>query len=238
MEAKRLLILEPATIAWIDSFESGSSFWDIGANCGLYSLYAAVSGANPVYAFEPAAANLFLINKNIEINGLSERVKALGVAFSDTASVCDFIMTSTEFATASCGLEHNRNPMIDLLDARAYRQAVPCHTIDDFRTIFRLPVPRYMKIDVDGSEDEILAGAARTLADPALKSIQVEVDVLTQPTYTPVCAALERAGFVAPNFDALEQAIREANERAVKAPDIPIDRAAFDLRFHRTRLAA
>ncbi len=57
-------------IEWIDSIDSGSTFWDIGANIGLYSIYGAVKGLN-VLSFEPSALNTFLISKNIEINGFS-----------------------------------------------------------------------------------------------------------------------------------------------------------------------
>ncbi len=32
---------EPETLAWIDNFSENSIFWDIGANVGLYSIYAA-----------------------------------------------------------------------------------------------------------------------------------------------------------------------------------------------------
>ena len=32
---------EPDTLAWIDLIPEGSLIWDIGANVGLYSVYAA-----------------------------------------------------------------------------------------------------------------------------------------------------------------------------------------------------
>ena len=32
---------EPETLSWIDSFDAKSTFWDIGANIGIYSCYAA-----------------------------------------------------------------------------------------------------------------------------------------------------------------------------------------------------
>ena len=32
---------EPETLEWIETIPQGSTFWDIGANIGLYSLYAA-----------------------------------------------------------------------------------------------------------------------------------------------------------------------------------------------------
>ncbi len=33
---------EPETLDWIDSFNSDDVFWDIGANIGIYSIYAAL----------------------------------------------------------------------------------------------------------------------------------------------------------------------------------------------------
>jgi hypothetical protein len=33
-----------------------------------------------------------------------------------------------------------------------------------------------LKLDVDGNEDKVLAGARATLADPTLRSIMIEVD--------------------------------------------------------------
>jgi hypothetical protein len=42
--ANTLLTKEPDTIEWINSFEKEDVFWDIGANNGNYSLYAAIKG--------------------------------------------------------------------------------------------------------------------------------------------------------------------------------------------------
>ena len=47
---------EPETIDWIDDFERSDNLLDIGANIGLYSLYAASKGNN-VRSLEPDALN-------------------------------------------------------------------------------------------------------------------------------------------------------------------------------------
>ena len=47
-----LLDKEPETIEWIDSFKPGETLWDIGANVGIYSIYAGLRGLN-VLSFEP-----------------------------------------------------------------------------------------------------------------------------------------------------------------------------------------
>lgn len=41
--AQTLLTKEPDTIEWIDTFQKDDVLWDIGANVGVYSLYAATS---------------------------------------------------------------------------------------------------------------------------------------------------------------------------------------------------
>ena len=40
--AMTMLTRQPATIAWIDAFQPNSVFWDVGANIGVYTLYAAL----------------------------------------------------------------------------------------------------------------------------------------------------------------------------------------------------
>ncbi len=48
-------------------------------------------------------------------------------------------------------------------------------SLDDLTGRFGLPFPNHVKIDVDGIEDKIVAGASRTLEDPRLKTVLIEV---------------------------------------------------------------
>ena len=56
----------------------GSVVWDIGANVGLYSCYAAKHRGCRVFAFEPYVFNLEILARNIYLNQLSERVTIVG----------------------------------------------------------------------------------------------------------------------------------------------------------------
>ena len=56
---------EPETLDWIDSFDDKSVFWDIGANVGIYSIYAAKKKSCNVVAFEPSVFNLEALARNI-----------------------------------------------------------------------------------------------------------------------------------------------------------------------------
>ena len=75
---------EPETLEWIDSFEEGSCFWDIGANIGLYSIYSA-SKINKikVFSIEPSTSNLRVLSRNISINSFQDRISVLPFALSD-----------------------------------------------------------------------------------------------------------------------------------------------------------
>jgi FkbM family methyltransferase len=166
--AQTLLDKEPATIRWIDSFEAGDVLWDIGANMGIYSLYAGVVKGSEVLAFEPAAFNHALLCDNVRLNGLEERVAAYSLAFSDRSELGTLTVADDEpgAAVASVG------------DAPAGRlkQAALVYAIDDFIAWFAPTFPTHIKIDVDGLETEILEGSRHTLSDPRLKSLLVEVD--------------------------------------------------------------
>lgn len=49
-------------------------------------------------------------------------------------------------------------------------------SVDDIIERFSPPFPNYLKIDVDGNEGRIIEGAGKTLSDPRLRSILIEVD--------------------------------------------------------------
>lgn len=84
LRGETLFTKEPETINWIDNFDSNSIMYDIGANVGVYTIYAGVTKPDlKIFAFEPTFFNYGLLNKNIYLNKLSEHVSALCLALSD-----------------------------------------------------------------------------------------------------------------------------------------------------------
>ena len=88
---------EPETLEWIDSISENSILWDIGANVGLYSCYAAKCRHCRVFSFEPSVFNLELLARNIFINDLVDRVTIVPLPLSDSLNVNTLNMTSTEW---------------------------------------------------------------------------------------------------------------------------------------------
>ena len=158
---------EPMTEKWIDSFNSEDVFWDIGANVGVYSLYAAFRVGCKVFSFEPVYHNYNILNRNIAINNMGENITAYCFSLHDKfeidkihlrnlysgSSGSDFSIKSNEtsFSQGSLGF-----PIDDLVDHIAF--------------------PNHIKIDVDGNEKFIVKGMSKTLSNDNLKSVLIEIN--------------------------------------------------------------
>ena len=88
---------EPETLEWIDHLPQNSLVWDIGANVGLYTVYAALKRKSRVVAFEPSVFNLELLARNLYLNHLQDRVTLLPIALSDQMGSNKLRMSSTEW---------------------------------------------------------------------------------------------------------------------------------------------
>jgi len=190
------LTKEPETIEWIDSFQNEDTFWDIGSNIGCYSLYAAKKG-NSVVAFEPSAANYFLLQKNILCNQLDKNIQAFCLVFSDTSEL-GYLNMSTIQMGGAISLFGERTETVICVDETnevKFSQGMLGFSIDEFIKYFHLSVPKHIKIDVDGIENKIIRGAKKTLPDKNLKSLLIELD-FNKPEYNEeILKILEGSGF-------------------------------------------
>ncbi len=165
---------EPDTIEWIDSFKPKSLFYDIGANIGLYSIYAAKNNID-VFSFEPEAQNYNELNNNIFLNKLSNEIKTYNLAFAnrnklDTLYIPDYRQGSA-LSNVGIALDWNKKEF-----QPEYKQSVIVSTIDSFIENYQLKIPNYIKIDVDGLEASIIEGGAETLSNKFFKSLLIELN--------------------------------------------------------------
>jgi FkbM family methyltransferase len=186
--------LEPETLAWIDGFATPCRFWDVGANIGVFSLYAGLRRGIAVSAFEPAAANYAALCRNIATNRLDDRVKAYCLALCDRETIAELKLSSANAGSVFNAFDSDTDCFGRPI-AAVFRQGMLGFSIDGLCRQFGLAAPNYLKIDVDGLEERILAGARRTLADPALRSILLELEERETARNRGLVAALETAGF-------------------------------------------
>ena len=165
---------EPETVKWISGFQRDDVFVDIGANMGLYSLFAQVFSGARVFAFEPESQNYALLNTNIRLNGLSQSVVAWCCALTDGRCVDRLYMTNLD--TAGSGHEFGAEVDTNLKPIKAaFTQGSLGYSLDDLVSINALPVPNHIKIDVDGIEHLVVRGARDTLSRPEVESVLIEI---------------------------------------------------------------
>src|SRR5699024_2624614 len=127
---------------------------DVGANIGNHTVYFAKLMGAPVLAIEPIDANISILEKNIEANDLMDRVEVHPVAAwhknENLRLEQNIENNSGTFHVNSLGKQHAVGKRIDEL-------------VND------RPVS-LIKIDVEGSEEEVLEGAIETIRNnrPAL----------------------------------------------------------------------
>jgi FkbM family methyltransferase len=179
--ADTLLTKEPLTVPWIETFKPDEVYVDIGANVGMYAIYAGVVGAR-VFAFEPEALNYAELNKNIYVNDLHGRVTAYCMAITDAADVSVLYLSAFSFAGSHHDFGENRWDSDKIIGGRNRerdkrpQQGCVSFPLDELVSRQVVPPPNHLKIDVDGFEYKVARGAANTLQRPELKTILLEVD--------------------------------------------------------------
>jgi len=167
---------EPETLDWIDTWiQDGDTFFDIGANIGVYSIYAALRHPRArVVAFEPEYANLHLLRDNVVANGLQGRIEVYSPALSDRSGI-SYLYIQDLTPGAALHTE-SKEPLSLTLTQHpvVWREGICTFTLDAFCDETSLQ-PNCLKIDVDGTEPKVLEGAARTLASPQLRSLMIEM---------------------------------------------------------------
>ena len=168
---------EPETIEWIKSFNPNDVFFDVGANVGVYSLFAAsLYPEMTIWAFEPMKANYAALIQNIEMNRY-HNIKAFRQAIGNRTGWVDL--------DRGDGARGESGAQVTDREGRTW-----IASIDDLRAAH----PDHVKIDIDGQELEVAKGMKRTLPD--IKSILIEVSTASKG---PVMDILTEAGLNAVN---------------------------------------
>jgi FkbM family methyltransferase len=147
---------EPKVIRVVtDTVKTGMTVIDIGAHIGYYSLLFAkcVGPSGRVFAFEPLPGNFALLQKNVQLNSL-QNVRVLNQAvFSSTQEIT--ITAPDDQPNPGSGSMHN--------EAGHEYFRVEAISMDAFCEKLALR-PDVLKLDVEGSEYDVLIGAKETIS--------------------------------------------------------------------------
>ena len=145
-------------------FRPGDVVIDIGANQGVFSLYAASQGAC-VYAVEPCNENFELLCRNISRNNLDHCVFPVQAAVAASPGEITLyipeetrsVLPSTFASTTPQWIHAMRDHQVK--DIRQYR--VPAVTLSDLCRTIQEPRITCIKIDTEGAEVDVLAGITK-----------------------------------------------------------------------------
>jgi FkbM family methyltransferase len=131
------------------TIEANSIVFDVGAHVGFYTLLAStlVGPTGKVVAFEPLPGNLQLLRRHLLMNHI-DNVTVVDAAVSDRSAVALF--------------EEGSNSSMGRISPTG---AIHVNTValDDLVCSGKLPIPDYIKMDVEGTEMTALSGAKSVL---------------------------------------------------------------------------
>jgi len=177
----QLLSKEPDMIAFIEDYvNDGDIYYDIGANIGVFSMYSAIKKNAKVFAFEAESSNVFILNKNISLNNLTDKVFAFNIAINDIDEVSFLNLTENILPGSSLNAFGDSINQDHKEFIPQFIQGVFGISLDSFVYKYNQPCPNHLKIDVDGNEHKIINGMTKVLTDKNLKTIAIEVNVRAQ----------------------------------------------------------
>ena len=166
--------------------ERGSVYWDVGANFGLHAVTAKrMAPCCSVLAFEPEPALSARLLAHARTNGVDVRI--LEVALTDQDGRGPLFV-------------HKTNPGASTLrpwsgTSYDHQVGVTLRSAASLIASGEVPMPTVIKLDVEGSEEEALAGFDAHLASPTLRALVVEARSGWPGVSVPVLDMLRATGF-------------------------------------------
>ncbi len=156
---------------WSKYASTSQLILDVGANAGIYSLAAAAANhTSSVHSFEPTPAIAAHLADTIQFNGLNSRIRVHQCAVaaeSGKAHLNFFLGEHADNEGMNFVSEQRRNA--DSLE-------VTTVSLDDFCAEHGYGKIDLLKIDVQGNEPQVLAGARQLIARRAVSTLFFELN--------------------------------------------------------------
>lgn len=187
--------------------QPGMTVFDVGANQGQFSLFAArhVTSTGKIHTFEPSSSAWSRLQTNLACNArLASRIEANRTAVADRAGVAQLYQYAENSAWNSLH-PHGRWSNLEQREAGApaitpaVADLVPTITLDNYCQQAAIPRIDFLKIDVEGFELSVMRGAAAALQQHSIRHLMYEIctDLLAAVGQTPqdVVGLLQSYGY-------------------------------------------
>lgn len=157
----------------LDRLGPGSRFVDVGANIGLYSVFASerVGREGEVVAIEPDPDNVSFLRRNLAENGCSN-VRVMSVAMSD------------HIGTVRLYQNERSRGELSLADQTGSGDWIGVSSLTLDKTLDG-KIANVLKIDVEGAEPLVLAGATATLEQYPVVFVEINAPMLRKFGFNP-----------------------------------------------------
>lgn len=142
----------------------GDLFIDVGANIGAYTVLAAGVCSATSIAVEPVPATYAHLIRNLNLNGIRDKVDARNIGISDKRGRLRFTAGQDSVNHVATNDELMRSETVE----------VEVRTLDEVSPA--AGVPTLLKIDVEGYETNVIEGGAKTISNDALRAVVIELN--------------------------------------------------------------
>lgn len=184
-------------MAFIEKIAPGEQFVDCGANVGAYTLVAAMRGAH-VVAIEPAWPNHDRLRRNLTLNSIKDGIRNRSLL--EQGVVCPVVLGAAggwrwlhyiDLHPGTAGHVITEDGEYSG-DQSFHREPLPLVQLDALLMAFPYEA-RWIKVDVDGGEIDVLRGAELAMTDGKTKGWMIEVNI--EQTETQVMKIMTDTGW-------------------------------------------
>jgi FkbM family methyltransferase len=174
----RLGLAEPEVRGLPAIVRPGDDVFDVGAAYGMYTFPLAhiVGGAGRVHAFEPQSRqqrSLHRIRRMIHAAQVRLSQSVLGAEHGEHTMILPFKFGVPIFGHAHVGEGTERAMTPQATHTKRWK--TPMHTVDSWCEAEKIGNVSFMKVDVEGFEPSVLAGATKTI-DRFRPSLLLEIE--------------------------------------------------------------
>lgn len=160
---------EPSLVTYLSSIiQPGKIFIDIGANEGFFTILAAAHGMR-VHAIEPSRKNVAILQQNIQLNRLGNRITIHPIAASDSQGQTVLLENRINGMWNSLSSTHSNS-----LPLLIQRSTVPMKRLDHIIRPEDVPEIGIIKIDVEGHESAVIKGMESWLDQNIIWIIEID----------------------------------------------------------------
>lgn len=156
--------------AFLGMLHKDDVVWDVGANCGVYSMFAAQRiSRGQVFCFEPQRGLQKIIKINRFLNDVREKVTILPIALGNSSGHASFYESAVTMGT------HSLVARSDAYHSKGTAKRIKVFRADDLVRHGTVSPPTAIKLDVEGAEYDVCAGLKGLMSTSAPRLLFIEV---------------------------------------------------------------